>query len=103
MAPEFLEHKVFTERSEVYSFGILMYEVFCLPFETNKNPYGDLQGVQIMFQVINHNLRPKITDVHRSNVQEEILDLMQACWAKNPADRPTCQGILLALRGLLRT
>ena len=28
MAPEFLEHKVFSDKSDIYSFGILLYEVF---------------------------------------------------------------------------
>ena len=30
MAPEFLEHRIFTEKSDVYSFGIMMYEIFRL-------------------------------------------------------------------------
>ena len=28
MAPEFIEQKVFTTKSDIYSFGIFMYEVF---------------------------------------------------------------------------
>jgi serine/threonine protein kinase len=44
MAPEFLEHKGFTTKSEAYSFGILMYELFLMePGQTC--PYSELQGV----------------------------------------------------------
>jgi len=42
MAPEFIEHKSFTAKSEVYSFGMLMYELFLMKDST---PYGNLQGV----------------------------------------------------------
>jgi len=52
MAPEFLDQKIFSTQSDIYSFGIFMYEVFYCN-KAMSNPYGDLQGVQIMYQVIN--------------------------------------------------
>jgi len=45
MAPEFLEHKVFSEKSDIFSFGIFLYEVFCCDLNSNPNPYGDMQGI----------------------------------------------------------
>ena len=49
MAPEFMEHKIFSPKSDIYSFGILLHEVFShdLKIEnaSNLNPFGELQGV----------------------------------------------------------
>ena len=44
MAPEFLEQKRFTEKSEVYSFAILMFEIL-----SEEAPYPDLNEMQIYF------------------------------------------------------
>jgi len=44
MAPEFLELKIFTEKSEVYSFAILMFEIL-----SEEAPYPDLNEMQIYF------------------------------------------------------
>ena len=48
MAPEFVESKIFQCESDIYSFGIFLYEVFCEDFSIkNKlsSPFGDLQGI----------------------------------------------------------
>lgn len=62
MAPEFLENKNvhFTEKTEVYSFGVLLWEIFSDPKLAREGPYPNLQPVQILFQVLNNGLRPKV-------------------------------------------
>ena len=62
MAPEFLENKNvhFTEKTEVFSFGVLLWEIFSDPKLAREGPYPNLQPVQILFQVLNNGLRPKI-------------------------------------------
>ena len=76
MAPEFLTDKVFTSASDVYSFGILMYEIV---FE--KEPYPGLQGVQVLFQVSNKALRPEFPSAKTlSPLEIQLTYLMQACW-----------------------
>ena len=51
MAPEFLENKnvSFTEKTEVYSFGVLLWEIFSDPRRAKKGPYPNMQPVQILF------------------------------------------------------
>ena len=62
MAPEFLENKNvhYTEKTEVFSFGVLLWEIFSDPRLAREGPYPNLQPVQILFQVVNSGLRPKI-------------------------------------------
>ena len=67
MAPEFLENKNvhFTEKTEVYSYGVLLWEIFSDARIARDGPYPNMQPVQILFQVVNSNLRPKVTTERR--------------------------------------
>ena len=51
MAPEFLENKNvhYTEKTEVFSFGVLLWEIFSDPRIAREGPYPNLQPVQILF------------------------------------------------------
>lgn len=44
MAPEYLENKncVYTEKTEVFSFGVLMWEIFSDPKIAREGPYPNL-------------------------------------------------------------
>jgi len=44
MAPEFLENKnvAFTEKTEVYSFGVLLWEIFSDPRLAREGPYPNM-------------------------------------------------------------
>lgn len=82
MAPEFLRDKDidFAESTEVYSFGILLWEIF----HCSNEPYPGLQPVQILFQVSNYGLRPKINE----SLPQGIVMLIQDCTAEEPSQRP---------------
>jgi serine/threonine protein kinase len=66
MAPEFIDKRNFTQQSDIYSFGILLYEIFYPikkengKWQKNISPYQNLQAVQIMYQVVNDGLRPNL-------------------------------------------
>jgi len=51
MAPEWLSSKKFSNKSDTYSFGVFLHEVFCLPLQsaTPTTPYSELEPVQVMF------------------------------------------------------
>ena len=44
MAPEFCENKNcgYTEKTEVFSFGVLLWEIFSEPKQARQGPYPDL-------------------------------------------------------------
>lgn len=95
MSPEMLMNKVKQETSfktDVYSFGIIMHEVF---FE--KVPYLDSEDFDSIIALGSHvvkGLRPFIPDRSYSDAENAYIDLMQRCWSAKIAERPTFEEIL---------
>ena len=110
MAPEFLEHRIFTEKSDIYSFGVMMYEIF-RPYSditgsAALTPYPHLQLVQISYQVINEGLRP---DLHvfshgpdQERLNQGVIPLMKQCWSANAEERPKARDLVKALSRILQ-
>ena len=81
MAPEQIRDKVLDERSDVYGFGCVCYEL-C----TGKPPFtGDTPN-----DLLNKHLNASIPSpiVHNDNVTREFADLVKSMMAKKPAGRP---------------
>ena len=55
MAPELLQHNIFTEKGDVYAYGMIVFEVL-----TGDTPWSGLNQMQIMMQVCIQKDRPKI-------------------------------------------
>lgn len=87
MAPEVFSSNEYTERIDVFSFAILMYEVL-----SRKVPYADKWAVN---SAVNPRIGLHIMNGHRPNldvIQQgcpvKTVELMQACWHKDPMSRP---------------
>lgn len=89
MAPEVIDGERYDGKADVYSFGIIMYQIV-----TDSVPYplfekGKLKEFKFNKKVVDENYRPSFT----VPVKKEIKKLIQRCWAKNPKDRPTFEEI----------
>jgi serine/threonine protein kinase len=90
MSPEVLQTKKYDTRCDVYSFGIIMYELF---FE--QKPYMESDEVMSIFKLgseVIHGRRPAIPEdiIHNLSVKEKkYLELMQLCWHQEELQRPT--------------
>lgn len=88
MAPEMISHKHYSKKVDVYSFGIVLWELV-----TRLVPYQDMTPVQVAYAVVNKNLRPTIPD----DCPTELADLMEQCWKDNPERRPNFYQIVQIL------
>ncbi|XP_028401197.1 proto-oncogene tyrosine-protein kinase receptor Ret-like [Dendronephthya gigantea] len=92
MALESLLHGCFTTASDVWSFGVLLYEITTLggePYE-NISPYNVIVCIGSGFRMS----KP-------AHCSSEIYKIMRDCWEENPQCRPTFPKILKELRGML--
>ncbi|XP_060171579.1 uncharacterized protein LOC132602814 isoform X1 [Lycium barbarum] len=90
MAPELLSGKTkVTEKIDVYSFGIVMWELL-----TGDEPYADMHCASIIGGIVNNTLRPQIP----TWCDPEWKALMESCWAPDPAERPSFSEISQRLR-----
>ena len=87
MAPEQVLGEDVTIQADVYSFGVLMYELF-----TGKKPVEAETSEKIFHKVLYEplNLEP----LHEAAVVPAAIDLVSRCMAKAPADRPQGLGIV---------
>lgn len=83
MAPELITSSSYTAKVDVYSFGIVLYEIAWqrLPFSEHAISH------QALLQWIATGLRPDISTLP-PGCPEELTALMKVCWAGNPAQRP---------------
>lgn len=83
MAPEIIDDKPCGRKVDVYSFGILMFEVVTglVPYPELIN--GKLGQFKFQSKVINENYRPKFENPIKKSIQE----LIERCWSSNIEDR----------------
>lgn len=91
MAPEMISHKHYSKKVDVYSFGIVLWELV-----TGEVPFQDMTPVQVAYAVVNKNLRPTIPD----DCPSALRHLMVQCWNANPERRPNFYQIVKTLEDL---
>ena len=89
MAPEVLSKKPYTKESDIYSFGMIMWE-----FTTGKKPFHDRPHDEYLILDILKGERPQITN----DTPEFYAELIKRCWDHNPENRPTAEEISDCLR-----
>ncbi|XP_030622984.1 vascular endothelial growth factor receptor 1 [Chanos chanos] len=94
MSPESIFDKVFTTQSDVWSYGVLLWEIFSL----GASPYPGLN----IDEEFCHRLRQGTRMRAPEYSTPEIYNTMLACWENNPADRPTFSGLVKTLGDLLQ-
>ncbi|NWS71263.1 ROS1 kinase, partial [Crotophaga sulcirostris] len=80
MAPESLIDGVFTNRSDVWAFGVLVWEVLTL----GEQPYPGFSNTEVL-----HHVRLGGRLESPNNCSDDLCDLMTRCWAQEPHNRPT--------------
>ncbi|XP_062510377.1 mitogen-activated protein kinase kinase kinase 7-like [Corticium candelabrum] len=94
MAPEVFEGNNYTEKCDVYSFGIIVWEV-----TARKKPFDSIGGgaFRIMWAV-HQGERPPLVQ----KMPQAIENMMTRCWDKNPTSRPPFKEIVEFMDLLLK-
>jgi len=91
MAPEILANEAYAEPADVYSYGIILWELL-----TRQCPYEGMNSIQAAMAVLNQNLRPEIPNW----CPTAFADLVRQCIEKEPLNRPTFTAILSRLNSM---
>ena len=101
LAPEVIDNDTseYDERSDIYSFGVVCYEVLCrkLPFLYDYNQKflrnGFFNKWACIDAIINNQLRPVLPPA----LPQDLRGLIQLCWSAEPSSRPSFEIILSRL------
>uniref|UniRef100_A0AC34R947 Protein kinase domain-containing protein n=1 Tax=Panagrolaimus sp. JU765 TaxID=591449 RepID=A0AC34R947_9BILA len=95
LAPETLLKGVFNIKTDVYSFGIMMWEIFT---KCQKDPYPDINNKEARKNIING-----VFNVIPDGIPDDVVAVMKRCWTFNPDDRPSFDHIVRDLGGQAAT
>jgi guanylate cyclase len=92
-----------TQKGDVYSFGILLYEIY-----GRNGPFGigtlyDLQTMPVYNEIVEKLRNPQMhirPSLNNFKSPDCIKETMQLCWQKDPQDRPDMRTIRLKLKEL---
>ncbi|XP_053559940.1 mast/stem cell growth factor receptor Kit isoform X2 [Bombina bombina] len=86
MAPESIFHCVYTFESDVWSYGILLWEIFSL----GSSPYPHIPVDSKFYKMIKDGYRMASPDC----APAELYEIMKSCWNADPLKRPTFKQIV---------
>lgn len=93
MAPEALFHRRYTIQSDVWSFGILLWEIMTL----GGTPYPSVPSIEKLFQLLREGHRME----KPPQCSLQLYMLMRDCWHFYPNQRPTFAELVDCLQKIL--
>merc|ERR1711915_383808 len=88
MAPEIIRHEPYTKACDVYSYGMVLFEMLC-----RTQPFDGLTPVQAAYAVAKENLRPPLPVSTPNNLKA----IVNQCWSQDPKNRPSFEEIIRLL------
>jgi len=93
MAPEVMMGEPFNEKADVYSFGIVLWEIL-----TRQEPFQEFENYEEFRDAIcNRHVRPLIPPTCHPTLKQ----LMEACWHHDPTKRPAFPAIVASLEYII--
>jgi len=84
MAPEVLMREEYTDKSDIYSLGVIIWEV-----ATCKHPFTEMS----YFSMINAGETGTLQLEYPENLPKSVSELIQMCTERNPNLRPNAEGV----------
>eukprot|EP00250_Pteridium_aquilinum_P016127 c22957_g2_i1 orf=775-1974(+) len=90
------EKKHYDHKVDVYSFSIVFWELL-----TNRMPFEGMSNLQAAYAAAFKGTRPTLTE--ELDLPEELVFIMQSCWAEDPHMRPNFAQVVHMLNSFLST
>jgi mitogen-activated protein kinase kinase kinase 7 len=91
MAPEVFEGDTYTEKCDVFSWGIILWEIV-----SRQQPFKEFENPLTVLWKVHNGQRPPLVE----GCPKPIENLMTACWAPVPAKRPAMSTVVEIMRKL---
>ena len=89
MAPEVMKSEKYTQKADVYSYGILLWEIL-----TGDVLFKNMRNVQVTLAVFSSNARPMMPQ----NCSPRIAKLIKICWDNDPDQEARLRNYLQDVR-----
>lgn len=99
LAPEILLQQNYNEKVDVYSFGLILFEML-----SGEDYFGNVTFMSDIENMVVAGERPPIKTLADDpfEVQSAYVDLLKTCWDPSPTERPTFAEICGVLTSLLK-
>lgn len=91
MPPEAIFDDDFSEKSDVWSYGVLVWEIYTF----GQLPYHDRSNEEVLKSIKDDLRLPK-----PDNCPDTVLEVLEKCWEGNPLARPTFSELLGDVNGI---
>ncbi|RGB29947.1 kinase-like domain-containing protein [Rhizophagus diaphanus] len=93
MAPEIFQGQKYTEASDIYSYGMIMWE-----FITSRRPFwNEIHDIELIIKICDGLRPPTVTNASKGYVKL----VMKECWHSDPDKRPKAIDLEHKLRNIL--
>ena len=89
MPPEAIRRRAFTSKSDVWSYGVVLWEIASL----GDFPYSHVADGDLLRHLLEENGRPEEV----RDAPPELNELMDMCWAGQPERRPNFKQVVMWL------
>uniref|UniRef100_A0AAQ4RG28 receptor protein-tyrosine kinase n=1 Tax=Gasterosteus aculeatus aculeatus TaxID=481459 RepID=A0AAQ4RG28_GASAC len=93
MAPESIFNNLYTTLSDVWSYGILLWEIFTL----GGTPYPDLPMNELFYSALKRGYRM----AKPAHASDEVYDIMKKCWDEKYETRPDFSRLVHSVGNML--
>uniref|UniRef100_A0A3Q3BNF9 Protein kinase domain-containing protein n=1 Tax=Haplochromis burtoni TaxID=8153 RepID=A0A3Q3BNF9_HAPBU len=93
MSPESIFQNIYSSQSDVWSYGVLLWEIFSL----GCSPYPDLPMTQEFYSALKRGYRMSRPD----HAPEDMYDVMKRCWEEKPQSRPSFSSLLITMGNMV--
>lgn len=93
MSPESIFQNIYSSQSDVWSYGVLLWEIFSL----GGSPYPELPMTQEFYSSLKRGYRMSRPD----HAPHNIYDLMKQCWEEKPQCRPSFTSLVISVGNML--